>query len=86
MRIGGREAAAVGFATAPSAADNWKREVLAIAERVARIPTEVQQMDERGFIARWKSGMRAAIRAGTEIQALTFQTEPSKEYMTRFPP
>ena len=29
-------------------------------------------------------GMRAAIRAGTEIQALAFQTAPSKEYMSRF--
>jgi len=30
------------------------------------------------------AGLRAAIRAGTEIQALAFQTEPSKEYLSRF--
>jgi enoyl-CoA hydratase len=29
-------------------------------------------------------GLRAAIRAGTELQALAFQTEESKAYMSRF--
>ena len=30
------------------------------------------------------AGDFAAIRAGTEIQALAFQTAPSREYMSRF--
>jgi len=29
-------------------------------------------------------GARAAIRAGTEIQALAFTTEPSRAYMQQF--
>jgi enoyl-CoA hydratase len=83
--LSGREAAAKGWATRAYAAADLEREVLAIAERVARLPTELAQINKRSVHRAMEiSGMRAAIRAGTEIQALAFQTEPSKEYMTRF--
>ena len=83
--LSGREAAAKGWATRAYAAADLEREVLAIAERVARMPTELAQINKRSVHRAMEiSGMRAAIRAGTEIQALAFQTEPSKEYMTRF--
>ena len=83
--LSGREAAAKGWATRAYAASDLEREVLAIAKRVARLPTELAQINKRSVHRAMEiSGMRAAIRAGTEIQALAFQTEPSKEYMTRF--
>jgi enoyl-CoA hydratase len=83
--LSGREAAAKGWATRAYAVADLEREVLVIAERVARLPTELAQINKRSVHRAMEiSGMRAAIRAGTEIQALAFQTEPSKEYMTRF--
>jgi enoyl-CoA hydratase len=83
--LSGREAAAKGWATRAYAASDLEREVLAIAERVARLPTELAQINKRSVHRAMEiSGMRAAIRAGAEIQALAFQTEPSKDYMTRF--
>jgi enoyl-CoA hydratase len=81
----GREAAAKGWATRAYPATDLEREVLAIAERVARLPTDLAQINKRSVHRAMEiSGMRAAIRAGTEIQALAFQTPASKEYMTRF--
>jgi enoyl-CoA hydratase len=83
--LSGREAAAKGWATRAYPASDLEREVLAIAERVARLPTELAQINKRSVHRAMEiSGMRAAIRAGTEIQALAFQTEPSKDYMARF--
>lgn len=83
--LSGREAAAKGWATRAYAAADLEREVLAIAERVARLPTELAQINKRSVHRAMEiAGMRAAIRAGTEIQALAFQTEPSRDYMTRF--
>ena len=81
----GREAAAKGWATRAYPLADLEREVLAIAERVAKLPTELAQINKRSVHRAMEiSGMRAAIRAGTEIQALAFQTGPSKEYMGHF--
>ena len=83
--LSGREAAAKGWATRAYPAADLEREVLAIAERVARLPTDLAQINKRSVHRAMEiMGMRAAIRAGTEIQALCFQTESSKAYMSRF--
>ena len=83
--LSGRAAAAKGWATRSYPAADLEREVLAIAERVAKLPTELAQINKRSVHRAMEiAGLRAAIRAGTEIQALAFQTEPSKEYMNRF--
>ena len=83
--LSGREAAAKGWATRAYPADDLEGEVLAIAERVARLPTELAQINKRSVHRAMEiMGMRAAIRSGTEIQALAFHTEASKEYMGRF--
>lgn len=59
--------------------------VLAIAERVAKIPSELQQLNKRAVHRAMEiMGARAAIRAGTEIQALAFTTEASRAYMQQF--
>src|SRR5881398_2979792 len=58
---------------------------LAMAERVAKIPTDVQQMNKRSVHRAMElMGLRAAIRAGAEIQALALTTASSRETFARF--
>jgi enoyl-CoA hydratase len=55
--------------------------VLETAERVAKIPTSLQQINKRSVHRAMEiMGMRAAIRAGTELQALAFHQAESVEY------
>jgi len=80
----GLEAVRVGFANRAFPADRLDAEVLAMAERVAKIPTDVQQMNKRSVHRAMEiMGLRAAIRAGTEIQALALTTESSKATFAR---
>ncbi len=58
---------------------------LAFAERAAKIPTDLQQLNKRSVHRAMEiMGARAAMRAGTEIQALAFTTEASRNYMSTF--
>lgn len=78
--MNGREAVRVGFANRAFPADQLEAEVLAMAARVAKIPTDVQQMNKRSVHRAMEiMGLRAAIRAGTEIQALALTTPSSRE-------
>jgi enoyl-CoA hydratase len=79
--LSGREAVRVGFANRAFAAMELDQRVLEIAERVAKIPTELQQINKRSVHRAMEiMGMRAAIRAGTELQALAFHQPASIEY------
>ena len=83
--ISGRDAAQRGWANRAYPAAQLEAEVLAIAERVAKLPTELAAINKRSVHRAMEiMGLRAAIRAGTDLQALAFQTEPSKAYMSRF--
>ena len=83
--IDGREAVRVGFANRAFAADALEGAVLAIAERVAKIPTDVQQMNKRSVHRAMEiMGLRAAVRAGAEIQALALTTESSRAMFAQF--
>jgi enoyl-CoA hydratase len=83
--ISGVEAARIGFANRAFAADALEAEVLAIAERVAKIPTDLQQLNKRSVHRAMEiMGMRAALRAGTEIQTLGFHTHSTREYLKQF--
>jgi len=83
--ITGLEAAAKGFANRAFPAAELDSRVLAIAERIALIPTELQQINKRSVHRAMEiMGMRAGIRAGTELQALAFTTEPSQAYRAQF--
>jgi enoyl-CoA hydratase len=80
----GIEAVRVGFANRAFPADVLDSEVLAVAERIAKIPTDVQQMNKRSVHRAMEiMGLRAAIRAGTEIQALALSTPSSRETFAR---
>ena len=79
--ISGIEAAEQGFANRAYPAADLEEAVLAIAERVAKIPSELQQINKRSVHRQMElMGIRAAIRAGTELQALAFTTEASLAY------
>lgn len=79
--ISGREAVAYGFANRAFDAAELEEQVLAIASRVAQIPADIQQMNKRAVHRQMElMGMRAAIRSGTEIQALAFHTESTRAH------
>jgi len=83
--MSGDEAVANGFANRAFDAAELDTKVLEIASRVAKVEPDLQALNKRVVHRAMEAmGMRAAIRAGTELQALAFQTEPSKAYMTRF--
>jgi enoyl-CoA hydratase len=81
----GAEAVRVGFANRAFPADDLEAEVLAMAARIAKIPTDVQQTNKRAVHRAMEAmGLRSAIRAGTEIQALALTTDSSRETFARF--
>ena len=83
--MSGSEAARLGWANRALPADQLDAEVLAVAGRVAQLPTELAAINKRSVHRAMEiMGLRAAVRAGTELQALAFQTEASKAYMGRF--
>jgi enoyl-CoA hydratase len=83
--ITGAEAAAKGFANRAFPAAELEERVLEIAERVALVPTELNQINKRSVHRAMEiMGIRAAIRAGTELQALAFTTEASLAYRRQF--
>ncbi|HXC53984.1 MAG TPA: enoyl-CoA hydratase-related protein [Rhizomicrobium sp.] len=83
--ISGIEAVRVGFANRAFAPERLESETLAVAERIAKIPTDVQQMNKRSVHRAMEiMGLRAAIRAGTEIQALALTTQSSRETFAKF--
>ena len=83
--ITGAEAAAKGFANRAFPVAELEDTVLGIAERIALVPTELQQINKRAVHRAMEiMGLRAAIRSGTELQALAFTTEPSLAYRRGF--
>lgn len=83
--ISGLQAVEYGFANRAFPVAELEDQVLAIARRVAKVPTDVQQMNKRSVHRAMEiMGLRAAIRAGTEIQALALTTETSRESFARF--
>jgi enoyl-CoA hydratase/carnithine racemase len=83
--ITGEEAAAKGFANRAFPAEHLEEAVLALAGRIALVPTELAQINKRSVHRAMEiMGLRAAIRSGTELQALAFTTEPSLAYRAGF--
>jgi enoyl-CoA hydratase len=79
--IDGTEAAAIGFANRAFPADKLEGEVLRIASRIAAVPSDLTQINKRTVhraMDVW--GARAAIRAGSELQALAGHTATAAEF------
>jgi enoyl-CoA hydratase len=82
--ISGAEAAAYGYANRAFPAEQLEEEVLAVARRVAKIPRDLQALNKRAVHRAMDiMGMRAAIRASTDIQALGFHQQSSREYLKK---
>jgi enoyl-CoA hydratase len=82
--IDGIEAVRLGFANRAFPADELESEVLAKAARIAMIDPELVQINKRVVHRQMEAmGMRAGLRAGTELQALGQTTEASREYMLK---
>ena len=77
----GVEAAEQGFANRAFKIDELEANVLNIAARIAKVPTDLQQMNKRAVHRQMElMGVRAAIRSGTEVQALAFHTESTQAH------
>ncbi len=82
--ISGMEAAQYGYANRAFPAERLEAEVLTIAERVAKIPRDLQALNKRVVHRAMEvMGARAAIRSATEIQALCFHQQSSRDYMKK---
>jgi enoyl-CoA hydratase len=79
--ISGADAVVYGFANRAFPPEHLEAAVLAMAARVARVPPDIQQMNKRAVHRQMDlMGMRAAVRQGTEIQALAFHTESTRAH------
>ena len=83
--MSGDEAVAAGFANRAFAEADLDAEVLAIAERVVKIPSDLLALNKRAAHRAMEAmGIRAGIRATAEIQALGFHQPSSREYLASF--
>ena len=83
--MSGDEAVAAGFANRAFDLADLDVEVVAVAERVAKIPADLLALNKRAAHRAMEAmGIRAGIRATAEIQALGFHQRSSKEYMSSF--
>jgi enoyl-CoA hydratase len=82
--MSGSEAAACGFANRSFPEDILETRVLETAARVAKIPPDLQQINKRAVHRQMEAmGMRAGIRAGTEMQALAMLTETTRAWLAQ---
>lgn len=79
--MSGIEAADCGFANRAFPLDELEDNVLRIAERIALTPSDLQQFNKRAVHRQMDAmGIRAGIRAGTEMQQLAFFTDTTRAY------
>lgn len=77
----GVEAAESGFANRAWPAEQLEAAVLEVAAKVARVPLEIQQINKRAVHRQMDlMGMRAALRAGTELQTLSAMTPSARQH------
>ncbi len=83
--MSGVEAVEAGFANRSFAADELDDAVLEMAERVAKVPPDLQALNKRVVHRAMEAmGIRDGIRATADLQALGFHQRSSREYMGRF--
>ena len=79
--ISGVEAVQIGFANKAFPADTLDEDVLRLASRIAAVPSDLMQINKRTVhraMDVW--GARAAIRAGSELQALAGHTATAAQF------
>lgn len=82
--MSGRQAVEAGFANRAFPAAELDAAVLAMAERVAKVPADLLALNKRVVHrAMEAAGMRAGLRATADIQALGFHQPSSRAYLRR---
>jgi len=82
--ISGTEAVRLGFANRAFPLEKLEAETLAMAERIAKVDPELAQLNKRLVHRQMEAmGLRAGLRAGTDLHALGWHTPASREYMTK---
>ena len=83
--MSGTEAVAAGMANRAYPSAQLDDAVLAIAERIAKIPVELLALNKRAAHRAMEAmGIRSGIRATADIQALGFHQPPSIAYLSSF--
>ena len=81
--VSGIEAAERGWANAAFPADELDERVLEVAQRIALVPVELLQLNKRVVHRQMDAmGLRAGIRAGTELCALGTHARAMREFVT----
>jgi enoyl-CoA hydratase len=82
--MSGDEAVRLGFANRAFAAEALEGEVMAMAERIAKVDPELAQLNKRLVHRQMEAmGLRAGLRAGTDLHALGWHTNASRAYMAK---
>ena len=80
--ISGLEAVRLGFANRAFPGEALEGAVLALASRIAQVDPELAQLNKRLVHRQMEAmGMRAGLRAGTDLHSLGWHTPASREYM-----
>ena len=80
--IDGETAVKQGFANRSFDVASLEEEVLKIAEKVAKVPSDLQAINKRAVHRQMEAmGMRTGIRAGTEMQALAMHSKSTQEHL-----
>ncbi|BAN03386.1 enoyl-CoA hydratase-related protein [Ilumatobacter coccineus] len=83
--MSGAEAVEAGFANRAFAAAELDAEVLAVAERIVKVPADLQALNKRVVHRAMESmGMRNGMRATADINAIGFHQPSSIEYHRKF--
>ncbi len=83
--ISGLEAVRLGYANRAWPLIQLEAETLAMASRIAKVDPELAQLNKRLVHRQMEvMGMRAGLRAGTDLHALGWHTDASREYMGKF--
>lgn len=80
--MSGLEAVRLGFANRAHPLAELEPAVLAMAERIAKVDPELAQLNKRLVHRQMDAmGIRAGLRAGTDLHALGWHTPASRDYM-----
>ena len=84
--ISGDEAVRLGWANRAFPADALDERVVAMAERIALVPTDIVQLNKRTVHRAMDiMGLRAAIRSGTELCSLAIHQRSFQEFIRQVP-
>jgi enoyl-CoA hydratase len=82
--MSGLDAVRLGFANRAHPAGELEAAVLAMAERIAQVDPELAQLNKRLVHRQMEAmGLRAGLRAGTDLHALGWHTPASRGYMAK---